>query len=101
MWPGDAVGLVLALGHRRVAWALGALGRLRQVALGHGQARRGVGLAALDLVAGQLAAQHRVHALDACGHLAVGDALHLERVQARSEEHTSELQSLMRISYAV
>src|SRR3546814_20030595 len=32
------------------------------------------------------------------GRLAVGDPAH---VPARSEEHTSELQSLMRISYAV
>src|SRR3546814_3898151 len=33
---------------------------------------------------------------------AVGDILHVEgRAQSRSEEHTSELQSLMRISYAV
>src|SRR3546814_3562630 len=28
-------------------------------------------------------------------------ALHAQRAQPRSEEHTSELQSLMRISYAV
>src|SRR3546814_9156580 len=32
---------------------------------------------------------------------AAGAAAHLEVVAARSEEHTSELQSLMRISYAV
>src|SRR3546814_10059166 len=30
-----------------------------------------------------------------------GEAARLRRLEARSEEHTSELQSLMRISYAV
>src|SRR3546814_1816706 len=33
--------------------------------------------------------------------VAVGDLAHRERARHRSEEHTSELQSLMRISYAV
>src|SRR3546814_7382805 len=33
--------------------------------------------------------------------LARDDGLHLARALVRSEEHTSELQSLMRISYAV
>src|SRR3546814_2103676 len=33
--------------------------------------------------------------------IAFVDALGVERVHIRSEEHTSELQSLMRISYAV
>src|SRR3546814_7287261 len=31
----------------------------------------------------------------------LGEALDLGRISVRSEEHTSELQSLMRISYAV
>src|SRR3546814_4723034 len=34
-------------------------------------------------------------------HPTVWDANHADAVTARSEEHTSELQSLMRISYAV
>src|SRR3546814_9168471 len=33
--------------------------------------------------------------------LADGDPVHRERIQERTEEHTYELQSLMRISYAV
>src|SRR3546814_8756847 len=37
-----------------------------------------------------------------CGHLRPDDWLdHNQRFRQRSEEHTSELQSLMRISYAV
>src|SRR3546814_5826304 len=40
--------------------------------------------------------------LDLVGHLADGDVRHAQaRLPLRSEEHTSELQSLMRISYAV
>src|SRR3546814_1095800 len=47
-----------------------------------------------------VAHRHRVPALrDGAG--APGDAARLEPLPARSEEHTSELQSLMRISYAV
>src|SRR3546814_10088905 len=38
----------------------------------------------------RLLSRHRPH-----------DRIHLPRTRARSEEHTSELQSLMRISYAV
>src|SRR3546814_3127977 len=43
----------------------------------------------IDLLAAMCFAQTQVHA----------DRVHIERM--RSEEHTSELQSLMRISYAV
>ena len=35
-----------------------------------------------DLLAGELAGGDRVHALDAVGDVAVGDALHFEHVQA-------------------
>src|SRR3546814_11498337 len=45
---------------------------------------------------------------DHCGHTQIGlvgakpiDGCSLPRISERSEEHTSELQSLMRISYAV
>ena len=38
-------------------------------------------LGLLDLLAGQLARADRIEALDAGGDFAVGDALHLERVQ--------------------
>src|SRR3546814_8315407 len=57
--------------------------------------------------AGRLAADHAAQALRTGG---VGDHRHLavervftaiQRLQRRSEEHTSELQSLMRISSAV
>ncbi len=80
--PGDAVGLVLALGDRRVARALRLGDRQRNVGRLQHQARRRVGLAALDLVVGQLAVADRVDALDPLGDLAVGDRLDLERVQA-------------------
>src|SRR3546814_1625610 len=40
-------------------------------------------------------------AMAICGDTAVERAIHFGARQLRSEEHTSELQSLMRISYAV
>src|SRR3546814_4971432 len=40
------------------------------------------------------------HAAGAVGHIVVTQAF-VQRDEGRSEEHTSELQSLMRISYAV
>src|SRR3546814_11784709 len=43
----------------------------------------------------------RAVALQASGHRFDPDRLHHFGLSARSEEHTSELQSLMRISYAV
>src|SRR3546814_17894437 len=48
----------------------------------------------------QPAQRTRQHALDAVDAVAAGDQ-RADRAQQRSEEHTSELQSLMRISYAV
>src|SRR3546814_7194218 len=46
--------------------------------------------------------RHLVATLDrVVGREAAGIGAHQDRVQIRSEEHTSELQSLMRISYAV
>src|SRR3546814_1763447 len=43
-----------------------------------------------------------VHAASQCAHVAkVVDVLQIPAFLCRSEEHTSELQSLMRISYAV
>src|SRR3546814_8084492 len=47
----------------------------------------------------RLSQQHRTHTLDI--HHLVGEAVAHHPVRSRSEEHTSELQSLMRISYAV
>src|SRR3546814_8738472 len=41
------------------------------------------------------------HALKHTGQLGEADAAYAVASQSRSEEHTSELQSLMRISYAV
>ena len=41
----------------------------------------GIGLGLLDLLAGQLAGQDRVETLDALRGVAVGNRLHLERVQ--------------------
>src|SRR3546814_2577626 len=42
-----------------------------------------------------------VHESGIRAHVAFGDGRHGHRHDRRSEEHTSELQSLMRISYAV
>src|SRR3546814_4918265 len=53
--------------------------------------------AALPLQLDQAAAS----ALDAVAHVAPGVLAQHDSVGRRSEEHTSELQSLMRISYAV
>jgi hypothetical protein len=87
--PGDPVRLVLALGHRRIARPLGALGGFGQVELDQLQAPRGVVLAALDLFPGKLAVGGGVQTLDSNRHFAVGDALHLELVQ------TAELGDLL------
>src|SRR3546814_9420970 len=60
-----------------------------------------VALAVVDLaLAEDDAGQGEVPAA-ALAQLGVGRRLHLLQRGARSEEHTSELQSLMRISYAV
>ena len=81
--PEDGVRPVLAARHGRVArTALRLdLGHL-DLGLGELQAIGGVLLGLGDLVAGELAGGDRVHALDAVRHVAVGDALHLEHVQA-------------------
>src|SRR3546814_6891558 len=47
-----------------------------------------------------VAAEHPLHIAGNL-QLAGGDTIHRDDAAARSEEHTSELQSLMRISYAV
>src|SRR3546814_7663919 len=47
-----------------------------------------------------VAVQHQAHAAEG-GHLVEAADLLVHRAVVRSEEHTSELQSLMRISYAV
>ncbi len=79
--PGDRRRAVLALGERGVARALALL-----LAVGGGVVEEPevvgrVGLAALDLLGGELAVRDRVEALDALRHLAVGDAVDLELVQ--------------------
>src|ERR1044071_3880193 len=58
--PRDAVGLVLALADRRVAGSLGARLRHRRLGLDHAQPRFGIGLAALDVLGGELSAQDRI-----------------------------------------
>jgi hypothetical protein len=40
----------------------------------------GIGLGSRDLVARELAGEHRVEALDALRRIAVGDGLHFERM---------------------
>src|SRR3546814_5395889 len=79
------LGLVL-FGERRLA---------RQFRKRHHPALAGPGLQPLGQPAGQVMARGFGKAdLDAAG-------LEADRMHLRSEEHTSELQSLMRISYAV
>src|SRR3546814_7694973 len=83
------------------AWALGDVNRIAEsyhwVGLGTGQAR--TIMQRLDRLAEQPLWQ--AHYFDA----RIGGAMHYADAAAgapsRSEEHTSELQSLMRISYAV
>src|SRR3546814_7160031 len=50
---------------------------------------------------GLLALDHLLGGLDGRGNAKTLQAREHERLEQRSEEHTSELQSLMRISYAV
>src|SRR3546814_1858466 len=54
-----------------------------------------------DGAVGRLVGVHLLHAVGDGRPRGIGRAGGLERVLIRSEEHTSELQSLMRISYAV
>src|SRR3546814_5538370 len=72
--------------HHRDQALVAALGR------GHQAVAGGRGVAGLDAVDGRVAPQQQVA-------VALGDRA--DREFLRSEEHTSELQSLMRISYAV
>src|SRR3546814_7539121 len=61
----------------------------------------GLGLAAGGRAAGTLTGVVQFTPVDVA-RFAIGDtSTQLSRIYARSEEHTSELQSLMRISYAV
>src|SRR3546814_1651475 len=83
---------------RRRLLLLFAFGGVLRLALGGGLRRGGCSLLALG---------RRLFDFDATlaghdnGHVVVGTELELRDLDARSEEHTSELQSLMRISYAV
>src|SRR3546814_7494396 len=63
---------------------------------------------AMDRLAHHFAVEHRLRAAQKLGHVDVAQiqfahpaVLELGELRQRSEEHTSELQSLMRISYAV
>src|SRR3546814_5075551 len=73
-------------------------GRNLEAASVHGQLqfamRKSGGLARTEYM--HVAGQHQL-----AGHLAFGVVVAVKQVNRRSEEHTSELQSLMRISYAV
>src|SRR3546814_2013012 len=73
--------------HVAVAFAARAMVRADRQQAGELALCAGVGLEADRVVAGDLG-QHLLQAVD-------------QHLVARSEEHTSELQSLMRISYAV
>jgi len=81
--PIDRIGFVLALADRRVT--RGALQtHIGHLVLGgrHLEALARIFFRFGDLLAGQLAAGDRVLALDALGHVLVGDALHFQRMQA-------------------
>src|SRR3546814_6202098 len=86
-----------ALVHRRLPVALGQAGPDGAVNL-VGERGLEVGAARAERRAGQgQAAAHYLRHVDLC----LRAALERNTAVARSEEHTSELQSLMRISYAV
>src|SRR3546814_10522177 len=100
----DLLGLVVQAGDQRrqheVALALGQ----RLAAAGDGAAR---GLGLLDRIqvgVDRVAAVERAHQVGRVGRVAdllLDLAVGGDQLGQRSEEHTSELQSLMRISYAV
>src|SRR3546814_6115975 len=79
-------------------------GLRHHLAVDHRQAVAGLLVHADGLLRALVAVGHVVAhglVLRAQRDAAAGLAAHAHRVGARSEEHTSELQSLMRISYAV
>ena len=79
--PEDGVRPVLALRDRRVARAAALDLRHAHLRLGNLHAVVRVGLGLLDLFARELAGEDRVGALDPLRGIAVGDRLHLERMQ--------------------
>src|SRR3546814_5847561 len=83
--------------HAEAWYCLEALRRLNRKAIAFGREdnRLGDGMLRLRLD-GRHQGQH-LPAIEAFGHDEIGQL----RLALRSEEHTSELQSLMRISYAV
>src|SRR6185437_185573 len=81
--PVNRVRLVLPLRYWRVTRRLFDLHRRDLVfRRRHLEAQLGVLLRRLDLLAGELARRHGVLALDTFRHVLVGDALHLQRMQA-------------------
>src|SRR3546814_2824584 len=99
-WSSDVCSSDLARAPGRFAAALSALGELGCTSL----LEVGPGTTLSDLARPQIGATHMVSALgggdEVASLLEALATLHAHGV-ARSEEHTSELQSLMRISYAV
>ena len=88
--PGDGVGTVLALRQGRIPCALGA--RLGQRDVGFRHFHPGVrnSGATVQLFLGQLAAGYRVKALHAGRHLAVGDGLDFQIVEAAKSRNLLE-----------
>ena len=80
--PGDCVRPVAAFRNRRIARTFGGLLH-RNVDLGleNFEPVVGIGLALLDLLAGELTPGDRIEALDALRNVAIGDAFHLELME--------------------
>jgi hypothetical protein len=89
--PQNGIRTILPTRHRCIARALLALG-LRQPHLGIEQLQLAIRVAfrLVDLLAAQLSGLDRVETLDALRGVAIGDRLHLERMQLAELGHLVE-----------
>jgi hypothetical protein len=79
--PLDGIGALVAPRNRRTARAFALGGSNANLGLAQLEAIVRVGLGLLDFFAGELAILDWVHTHDAAGHVAIGDALDLQRMQ--------------------